>query len=58
VNVIGLVTSALFKKLAFTSVWCAFAAVASIFVFMHFRRLRRIEAATGNGAAATGWQFS
>ncbi|HEY5315772.1 MAG TPA: DUF6629 family protein [Pirellulales bacterium] len=58
VNLLGLLVTALFKKLAFTSVWCAFAAVASVFVYMHFQRLRRVEATTGDGAAAQGWQLT
>lgn len=55
INLVGLGITALFKKLAFTSVWCAFAAMASASVFLHFRRLRRIEAETGSGEAALGF---
>jgi hypothetical protein len=58
VNLVGLLITALFKKLAFTSVWCAFAGIASMLVFLHFRRLRRFERRTGDGEAATGWEFS
>lgn len=53
-NLVGLGVTAIVKKLAFTSVWCAFAAAASVFVYLHFRRLRRVEAQTGNGLAAQG----
>ncbi|HEX4150187.1 MAG TPA: hypothetical protein VHY20_14420 [Pirellulales bacterium] len=57
-NFAGLLITALVKHMAFTSVWCAFAAMASVFVYLHFRRLRRVERQTGNGLAATGLNFS
>ena len=37
---VGLLLAALYKALAFTSVWCAFAALVSGLIYLHFRRLR------------------
>ena len=39
-NLIGLVTVAIVMSYAFTSVWCAYAAVISVIIYFHFRRRR------------------
>jgi hypothetical protein len=52
-NLVALLLAALFKALAFTSVWCAVAAMLSVFIFLHFRRLRRRERWTSPDLAAS-----
>ena len=42
-NLLALAFTALVKQLAFTSVWCAFAAVASVFILLHFHYVMRHE---------------
>ena len=42
-NLAGLVTVTIVMKYAFTSIWCAYAAVISVLVFFHFRRRRHME---------------
>lgn len=39
-NVIGLVVVMLVMSYAFTSVWCAYAAVISVLIYFHFSRRR------------------
>ncbi len=39
-NLVGLVAVTIVMAYAFTSIWCAYAAVISIIVYFHFRRLR------------------
>jgi hypothetical protein len=41
-NLVGLVTVALLLSQAFTSLWCVYAAVASVLVFVHLRRRRHL----------------
>ena len=43
VNLIGVLLVIWFKQYAFTSVWCAYAAVVSILIYFHFRRRRQAE---------------
>ena len=42
-NLVGLVTVAIVMAYAFTSIWCAYAAVMSILVYFHFQRRRHME---------------
>jgi hypothetical protein len=44
-NLVGLLVVMLVKRYAFTSVWCAYAAVVSVIIYFFFRRtrLRRLE---------------
>jgi uncharacterized protein DUF6629 len=44
-NLMALLLAALVKAMAFTSAWCAFAAVLSALVYLHFVRVRDREAA-------------
>lgn len=39
-NVIGLLTVMIVMRYAFTSIWCAYAAVISVLIYFHFRRRR------------------
>jgi hypothetical protein len=39
-NLVGLLVVMLVKRYAFTSVWCAYAAVVSIIIYFFFRRTR------------------
>lgn len=39
-NLAGLIVVALVKRYAFTSVWCAYAAVVSVIIYFFFRRTR------------------
>ncbi len=39
-NLVGLVAVTIVMAYAFTSIWCAYAAVISVIVYFHFRRLR------------------
>lgn len=41
-NLIGLMVVAIVMSYAFTSVWCAYAAVTSVIVYFHFRRRRKM----------------
>ncbi|MEO8809528.1 MAG: DUF6629 family protein [Rhodanobacter sp.] len=43
VNLAGVLLTIWFKQYAFTSVWCAYAAVVSVLVYFHFSRRRRAE---------------
>lgn len=43
VNLAGVLLTIWFKQYAFTSVWCAYAAVVSALVYVHFSRRRRAE---------------
>ncbi|GAB3682115.1 DUF6629 family protein [Salinisphaera aquimarina] len=43
-NLVGLSVVLLIKQYAFTSVWCAYAAVISVLIYGHFYRRRRAEA--------------
>lgn len=43
-NLVGLCVVLLIKQYAFTSVWCAYAAVISVLIYGHFHRRRRAEA--------------
>jgi hypothetical protein len=40
-NLVGLVVVALVKHYAFTSVWCAYAAVVSVIIYFFFRKTRQ-----------------
>ena len=44
-NVLGLVVVLLVKQYAFTSVWCAYAAITSLLIYGHFYRRRMAEVA-------------
>lgn len=39
-NLVGLIVVMLVMRYAFTSVWCAYAAVLSVSIYFHFRRRR------------------
>lgn len=41
-NLIGLIIVAIVMSYAFTSIWCAYAAVISVIVYFHFRRRRHM----------------
>jgi len=41
-NFVGLTIVAIIMSYAFTSVWCAYAAVISVIIYFHFRRRRRM----------------
>ncbi|MEO6968107.1 MAG: DUF6629 family protein [Rhodanobacteraceae bacterium] len=43
VNLIGVLVVLWLKHYAFTSVWCAYAAVVSILIYFHFNRRRVVE---------------
>ena len=43
VNLVGVLLTIWLKQYAFTSVWCAYAAVVSVFIYFHFSRRRRAE---------------
>lgn len=43
VNLIGVLVVIWLKQYAFTSVWCAYAAVVSVLIYFHFRRRRAAE---------------
>jgi hypothetical protein len=45
-NLIGLTVVAIVMSYAFTSVWCAYAAVVSMIVYFHFRRRRSMPPVT------------
>jgi hypothetical protein len=40
VNLLGLLLVLAFKQYAFTSLWCAYAALVSVLVYAHFHRRR------------------
>ena len=40
INLVGLLVVSLVKRYAFTSVWCAYAAVVSVIIYFFFRRTR------------------
>ena len=42
-NLAGLIAVTIVMSYAFTSIWCAYAAVISVLVHFHFRRLRRTQ---------------
>lgn len=42
-NLVGVLLTIWVKEYAFTSVWCAYAAVVSVLVYVHFSRRRRAE---------------
>ena len=46
-NLVGLLVVMLVKRYAFTSVWCAYAAVVSVIIYFFFRRTREHRAAAG-----------
>lgn len=41
-NIIGLLTVMIVMRYAFTSIWCAYAAVISVLIYFHFRRRHRM----------------
>lgn len=43
VNLVGVLLTIWLKQYAFTSVWCAYAAVVSVLIYFHFSRRRRAE---------------
>ena len=43
VNLAGVLLTIWVKQYAFTSVWCAYAAVVSVLIYFHFSRRRRAE---------------
>jgi hypothetical protein len=49
-NVVGVVAVMLLKSYAFTSLWCAYAAAASVIIYFFFRR-SRLERPATDGAA-------
>jgi hypothetical protein len=51
-NLAGLLTVMLVKRYAFTSVWCAYAAVVSVIIYFFFRRSRTRRVAHYAAAAA------
>jgi hypothetical protein len=44
-NLVGLIVVSLVKRYAFTSVWCAYAAVVSVIIYFFFRRTRKYRVA-------------
>lgn len=42
-NLVGLLAVMMVKRYAFTSIWCAYAAVVSIVIYFFFRRSRRLR---------------
>ncbi len=42
-NLVGVLLTICVKEYAFTSVWCAYAAVVSILIYFHFSRRRKAE---------------
>lgn len=42
-NLVGILVVIAFKRYAFTSVWCAYAAVISVLIYGHFHRRRLLE---------------
>ena len=52
-NLAGLIVAALFKQMYVTSVWCAFTALLSVLVYLHFCRVRRLMATQAFLAAST-----
>jgi hypothetical protein len=42
-NLVGLLLVLIFKAYAFTSLWCAYAAIVSVLIYGHFHRLRAAE---------------
>ncbi len=52
-NLIGLITVTIVMSYAFTSIWCAYAAVMSVLVYFHFRRLRQTAPVVYPGTAAS-----
>jgi hypothetical protein len=46
-------TAALYKRYFMTSIWCAFVALISILIYLHFVRVRRLERIAGAGAATS-----
>lgn len=51
-NAIGVVVAMWIKARAFTSIWCAYAAVVSVVIYGHFRRERRRRPQPYAGATA------
>ncbi len=45
-NMVGLIVVVLVMSYAFTSVWCAYAAVVSILIYFHFHQRRRLSSPT------------
>jgi len=43
-NLVGLIVVTIIMVYAFTSVWCAYAAVVSVIIYFHFRQRRRMPA--------------
>lgn len=43
VNLAGVMLTLWFKQYAFTSVWCAYAAIVSVLIYFHFGRVRKAE---------------
>lgn len=41
-NVIGLIAVMIVMRYAFTSIWCAYAAVISVLIYFHFQRRRHM----------------
>lgn len=52
-NMVGLVTVAIVMSYAFTSIWCAYAAIMSILVFFHIRSVRMSAPTIYPGIAAS-----
>lgn len=50
-NLIGLIIVTIVMAYAFTSIWCAYAAVISVLVYFHFRHLRHTSPVTYPGVA-------
>ena len=45
-NVVALIATALFEMIFLTSVWCLFASLVTILIYVHFKRVRSIVAHT------------
>ncbi len=52
-NLVGLVTVAIVLSYAFTSIWCAYAAVMSVLVYFHFRTIRQAVPTAYPGTTAS-----
>lgn len=44
INLIGVITVLWLKQYAFVSLWCAYAAIVSVLIYIHFHRRRAAEA--------------
>jgi hypothetical protein len=42
-NIIGLLAVMIVMRYAFTSIWCAYAAIISVLIYFHFQRRRHMQ---------------